>query len=110
LNSLELAKQISGKKESSSEATSDKYLTDIGVDQIVGKLTNPASKYAAILLLCTKSKKAKQVLSSQIFGKLTQVEIATAFITLSTNKTIPTEPLAEETADQLLQKILDTFK
>jgi hypothetical protein len=105
-NSIELAKEIYSR--SSAEPTIHRNADEL--DKIVAKLTGLASKFAAILLLCTKSTKVKQALNHPKFSELNQKLIADAFMKLSKDSTFPKVPLREDDADLLVAKILVTLK
>jgi hypothetical protein len=104
LNNIELVKQII---EGSYNDTISRNATEL--DKIVKELTSTARKFAAILLLCNKSTKAKQALARQEFSGLTQLQIAEAFIQLSGSSVIPKEQLKREDANLLIEKIFASF-
>lgn len=109
LNSLQLARQILG--QTTGLTTNGKHINTTELDKVVEKLTDIASKFAAILAISTNSnsKAARQALSNPKFSELNQKQIANAFIRLSTENILPKGQLAEETANALVEKILATF-
>lgn len=104
LNNIELAKQII---EGQTDDTVSRSTTEL--EKIVKELTSTARKFAAILLLCNKSTKAKQALTSPKFKELNQLQIAEAFMQLSRIGVIPKEQLKREDADLLIEKIFASF-
>lgn len=104
LNNIELVKQI---VEGGGFDVVSRNATEL--DKIVKELTNSARKFAAILLLCNKSAKAKQALSNPKFRELNQMQIAEAFLQLSKSNIIPKEQLKAEDADLLIEKIFASF-
>jgi hypothetical protein len=105
LNSIELARQI---HEGSNDYTIRRNADEL--DKIVEKLPDLASKFAAILLLCTKSAEAKGALGHSKFRELNQRQIANAFIKLSSANVLPRGQLQKEDASLLVGKILATLE
>jgi hypothetical protein len=108
LNSIEIARSLSGKSEGVGTITkSDKELTEI-----VSKLTTTADKLAALLALSTStsSKQAQQALSAPEVKDVTGEAVTQAFLKLSKDNVFPKGQLDIKTADSLVSLIMATFK
>ena len=111
LNSLELAKRVSGIDSEASMV----HRSATELDKIVNNLNSLddslAAKFAALLSLSTStaSEKAKKALQQAEFKGLTQNQIASAFLKLSSKALLPKGQLQKSSADLLVDKILATL-
>ena len=103
LNSLELAKQISG-----TQATQEVALSSEEQSELLNKLATPEDAAAAImaLSLSTESKKAKEAITSEAFTKLNGGKILAAMNKLATTSILPKGQLNTTAADALVIKLL----
>lgn len=107
LNSLELARKISG---SAVQKTDTIQLSKDRLTKIAQKLDDLPKQLAAILSLnmSTKSKKAKAALANVKLKSVSGDELTKAFIALANGGVLPKGQLSEEAADTLVDIIMSS--